>query len=113
MILFTRLFATNLLGTGKVSAGRQRDLEEPNADLFWLHGVTGLFFTYLGLYLMNGHGQPALLYLVPCTLGTTITFPLFNLFMLQLSPQVLIDLSSLECHIYQDFVSYWDCLEVR
>jgi signal peptide peptidase-like protein 2B len=32
--------------------------------------VLGLFFTYLGLYLMNGHGQPALLYLVPCTLGS-------------------------------------------
>lgn len=32
----------------------------------------GLFITYLGLYLMNGHGQPALLYLVPCTLGTTV-----------------------------------------
>ncbi|PPD81432.1 hypothetical protein GOBAR_DD21639 [Gossypium barbadense] len=28
----------------------------------------GLFLTYLGLYLMNGNGQPALLYLVPCTL---------------------------------------------
>ncbi|KAF2616451.1 hypothetical protein F2Q68_00038371 [Brassica cretica] len=32
----------------------------------------GLFLTYLGLYLMNGHGQPALLYLVPCTLGITV-----------------------------------------
>ncbi|TYI06489.1 hypothetical protein ES332_A10G163300v1 [Gossypium tomentosum] len=32
----------------------------------------GLFFTYLGLYLMNGNGQPALLYLVPCTLGVTV-----------------------------------------
>ncbi|XP_059632844.1 signal peptide peptidase-like 3 [Cornus florida] len=32
----------------------------------------GLFFTYLGLYLMDGHGQPALLYIVPCTLGLTI-----------------------------------------
>ncbi|KAL3506589.1 hypothetical protein ACH5RR_031971 [Cinchona calisaya] len=32
----------------------------------------GLFFTYLGLYLMNGHGQPALLYLVPCTLGLCV-----------------------------------------
>lgn len=32
----------------------------------------GLLLTYLGLYLMNGHGQPALLYLVPCTLGTCI-----------------------------------------
>ncbi|XP_058093489.1 signal peptide peptidase-like 2 isoform X2 [Magnolia sinica] len=32
----------------------------------------GLFFTYLGLYLMDGHGQPALLYLVPCTLGVAV-----------------------------------------
>ncbi|RWR87172.1 PA domain-containing protein/Peptidase_A22B domain-containing protein [Cinnamomum micranthum f. kanehirae] len=32
----------------------------------------GLFVTYLGLYLMDGHGQPALLYLVPCTLGLTV-----------------------------------------
>ncbi|WZY91613.1 hypothetical protein YC2023_063942 [Brassica napus] len=28
-----------------------------------------LLLTYLGLYLMDGHGQPALLYIVPCTLG--------------------------------------------
>lgn len=34
----------------------------------------GLFFTYLGLYLMDGHGQPALLYLVPCTLGNYLYF---------------------------------------
>ncbi|KDP42881.1 hypothetical protein JCGZ_23823 [Jatropha curcas] len=32
----------------------------------------GLFLTYLGLYIMNGHGQPALLYLVPCTLGICV-----------------------------------------
>ncbi|XP_038984290.1 signal peptide peptidase-like 2 isoform X5 [Phoenix dactylifera] len=32
----------------------------------------GLSLTYLGLYLMNGHGQPALLYLVPCTLGVAV-----------------------------------------
>ncbi|XP_031255828.1 signal peptide peptidase-like 2 [Pistacia vera] len=32
----------------------------------------GLFLTYLGLYLMDGHGQPALLYLVPCTLGLIV-----------------------------------------
>ncbi|KAG6532148.1 hypothetical protein ZIOFF_005986 [Zingiber officinale] len=32
----------------------------------------GLSLTYLVLYLMNGHGQPALLYLVPCTLGLTV-----------------------------------------
>lgn len=36
----------------------------------------GLLLTYLGLYLMNGHGQPALLYLVPCTLGLCITLGL-------------------------------------
>ncbi|KAH7531126.1 hypothetical protein JRO89_XSUnG0017800 [Xanthoceras sorbifolium] len=38
----------------------------------------GLFFTYLGLYLMNGHGQPALLYLVPCTLGLTVLLGLMR-----------------------------------
>eukprot|EP01018_Ginkgo_biloba_P014589 Gb_05713 [translate_table: standard] len=32
----------------------------------------GLFLTYVALYLMDGHGQPALLYLVPCTLGLII-----------------------------------------
>lgn len=32
----------------------------------------GLFLTYLALYLME-MGQPALLYLVPCTLGNNIT----------------------------------------
>lgn len=31
--------------------------------------AVGLVFTYLALFLMDGHGQPALLYLVPCTLG--------------------------------------------
>ncbi|KAG8644273.1 signal peptide peptidase-like 5 isoform X2 [Manihot esculenta] len=36
----------------------------------------GLFLTYLGLYLMDGHGQPALLYLVPCTLGVCVIFGL-------------------------------------
>ncbi|KAI4370415.1 hypothetical protein MLD38_018769 [Melastoma candidum] len=35
------------------------------------YGV-GLCLTYLGLYFMNGQGQPALLYLVPCTLGLSI-----------------------------------------
>ncbi|KAJ6674728.1 SIGNAL PEPTIDE PEPTIDASE-LIKE 5 [Salix viminalis] len=45
-----------------------------NGYFIWLtvgYGV-GLFLTYLGLYLMHGHGQPALLYLVPCTLGTCV-----------------------------------------
>ncbi|XP_020104048.1 signal peptide peptidase-like 2 [Ananas comosus] len=32
----------------------------------------GLSATYLALFLMNGHGQPALLYLVPSTLGLII-----------------------------------------
>ncbi|KAL3701997.1 hypothetical protein R1sor_020019 [Riccia sorocarpa] len=32
----------------------------------------GLFITYVALNLMNGNGQPALLYIVPCTLGTVI-----------------------------------------
>ncbi|KAF4386406.1 hypothetical protein G4B88_020226 [Cannabis sativa] len=46
----------------------------------WLvigYGV-GLFFTYLGLYLMDGHGQPALLYLVPCTLGVIVILGLIR-----------------------------------
>lgn len=38
---------------------------------------SGLFLTYLGLYIMNGHGQPALLYLVPCTLGNIFTLMYF------------------------------------
>ncbi|TMW97607.1 hypothetical protein EJD97_005235 [Solanum chilense] len=45
-----------------------------NGYFLWLligYG-TGLSITYLGLFLMNGHGQPALLYLVPCTLGTCV-----------------------------------------
>ncbi|XP_039016424.1 signal peptide peptidase-like 3 [Hibiscus syriacus] len=45
-----------------------------NGYFLWLiigYGF-GLLFTYLGLYLMNGHGQPALLYLVPCTLGVMV-----------------------------------------
>lgn len=45
-----------------------------NGYFFWISFgyAFGLFLTYLGLYLMNGHGQPALLYLVPCTLGLTV-----------------------------------------
>ncbi|KAG9143007.1 hypothetical protein Leryth_006265 [Lithospermum erythrorhizon] len=45
-----------------------------NGYFLWLtigYGV-GLLLTYLGLYLMDGHGQPALLYLVPCTLGVCV-----------------------------------------
>ncbi|XP_073388593.1 signal peptide peptidase-like 2 isoform X2 [Physcomitrium patens] len=32
----------------------------------------GLFITYVALNAMNGSGQPALLYIVPCTLGTVL-----------------------------------------
>ncbi|KFK37150.1 hypothetical protein AALP_AA4G219600 [Arabis alpina] len=45
-----------------------------NGYFLWLtigYGV-GLLLTYLGLYLMDGHGQPALLYIVPCTLGLAV-----------------------------------------
>ncbi|KAB1213403.1 Signal peptide peptidase-like 2 [Morella rubra] len=38
----------------------------------------GLFLTYLGLYLMDGNGQPALLYLVPCTLGLIVILGLMR-----------------------------------
>lgn len=31
--------------------------------------ATGLLVTYVALNLMDGHGQPALLYIVPFTLG--------------------------------------------
>ncbi|EXC14233.1 hypothetical protein L484_021730 [Morus notabilis] len=41
-------------------------------------GSNSLFLTYLGLYLMDGHGQPALLYLVPCTLGVTVVLGLIR-----------------------------------
>jgi hypothetical protein len=34
---------------------------------------SGLLITYVALNLMDGHGQPALLYIVPFTLGTLIT----------------------------------------
>lgn len=32
--------------------------------------LVGLLVTYVALNLMDGHGQPALLYIVPFTLGT-------------------------------------------
>ncbi|XP_043711871.1 signal peptide peptidase-like 2 [Telopea speciosissima] len=38
----------------------------------------GLFLTYLAFYIMDGHGQPALLYLVPCTLGTVVALSLWR-----------------------------------
>ncbi|XP_025679714.1 signal peptide peptidase-like 2 isoform X3 [Arachis hypogaea] len=53
---------------------KENNKRSVNGYFLWLvigYGV-GLFLTYLGLYLMKGHGQPALLYLVPCTLGTAV-----------------------------------------
>lgn len=38
----------------------------------------GLFLTYVALHLMDGHGQPALLYLVPCTLGLILILALLR-----------------------------------
>lgn len=48
--------------------------------LYWqkVSTASGLFFTYLALYLMDGHGQPALLYLVPCTLGNKLCYLAFG-----------------------------------
>ncbi|KAK9743015.1 hypothetical protein RND81_03G211500 [Saponaria officinalis] len=53
------------LGNKKIRAG------------YFLWAVTaygfGLLITYVALNLMDGHGQPALLYIVPFTLGTLLT----------------------------------------
>lgn len=48
--------------------------ENWNGYFIWmLVGYTvGFVCTYLSLYLMHGQGQPALLYLVPCTLGLIV-----------------------------------------
>lgn len=45
-----------------------------NGYFLWLTigYAVGLILTYVGLYFMDGHGQPALMYLVPCTLGLII-----------------------------------------
>ncbi|XP_010508474.1 PREDICTED: signal peptide peptidase-like 3 [Camelina sativa] len=51
-----------------------------NGYFLWLtigYGI-GLLLTYLGLYLMDGHGQPALLYIVPCTLGLVVILGLIR-----------------------------------
>ncbi|XBI33809.1 hypothetical protein VPH35_119717 [Triticum aestivum] len=34
--------------------------------------LAGLFLACLGFFLMDGHGQPAMMYLVPCTLGLIV-----------------------------------------
>jgi hypothetical protein len=42
----------------------------------------GLFLTYVALNAMDGSGQPALLYIVPCTLGTSLGDPFFCFWLL-------------------------------
>lgn len=39
-----------------------------------LRYLAGLLITYVALNLMDGHGQPALLYIVPFTLGKFLPF---------------------------------------
>lgn len=51
-----------------------------NGYFLWLmvgYGA-GLGLTYLGMYIMDGHGQPALLYLVPSTLGICVLLGLIR-----------------------------------
>ncbi|KAK1400553.1 signal peptide peptidase-like 3 [Heracleum sosnowskyi] len=57
---------------------KKRGLREGYFLRLMIGYTCGLLLTYLGLYLMNGHGQPALLYLVPCTLGTIIVLGLLR-----------------------------------
>ncbi|CAB4300389.1 unnamed protein product [Prunus armeniaca] len=45
----------------------------PMNGLLWRFAIAGLLITYVALNLMDGHGQPALLYIVPFTLGTLLT----------------------------------------
>lgn len=43
-----------------------------------LTSMAGLLITYVALNLMDGHGQPALLYIVPFTLGNFVTASTVN-----------------------------------
>ena len=42
------------------------------SDIKSLKYMAGLLITYVALNLMDGHGQPALLYIVPFTLGNFV-----------------------------------------
>ncbi|XLS91231.1 hypothetical protein HN51_067239 [Arachis hypogaea] len=42
-------------------------------SMLFLCLILGLLITYVALNLMDGHGQPALLYIVPFTLGTFLS----------------------------------------
>ncbi|KAJ8774335.1 hypothetical protein K2173_011584 [Erythroxylum novogranatense] len=74
MIGFGDILFPGLLTSFTFRFDRETGKGIKNGYFFWLivgYGF-GLFMTYLGLYLMDGHGQPALLYLVPCTLGLCV-----------------------------------------
>ncbi|KAL8149084.1 hypothetical protein AgCh_006185 [Apium graveolens] len=74
MIGFGDLVFPGLLVAFSLRYDKQKKKGLANGYFLWLtvgYGL-GLLFTYLALYLMNGQGQPALLYLVPCTLGTFV-----------------------------------------
>lgn len=80
MIGFGDILFPGLLVSFAHRFDREQKKGGPKGYFLWVmmgYGA-GLIFTYLGLYLMNGHGQPALLYLVPCTLGTTIVLALIR-----------------------------------
>lgn len=74
MIGFGDIIFPGLLVSFSFRFDKENKKGKLNGYFFWISFgyAFGLFLTYLGLYLMNGHGQPALLYLVPCTLGLTV-----------------------------------------
>lgn len=80
MIGFGDLVFPGLLVAFSLRYDKEKKKGLASGYFLWLtvgYGL-GLLFTYLALYLMNGHGQPALLYLVPCTLGTIVILGLIR-----------------------------------
>ncbi|KAI3841505.1 hypothetical protein MKX03_031118, partial [Papaver bracteatum] len=74
MIGFGDIFLPGLLIAFAFRYDRSSKKGILNGYFLWLtigYGV-GLILTDVGLYLMDGLGQPALLYLVPCTLGLMV-----------------------------------------
>lgn len=76
--------------------------------------TAGLLCTYVALYLMNGQGQPALLYLVPCTLGmncssitrVVLLYLFLNFVCFGLGPIVLLGLARGELKELWNYSSY-------
>ncbi|XP_078167011.1 signal peptide peptidase-like 3 isoform X2 [Carex rostrata] len=71
MIGFGDILLPGLLVAFSFRYDQIRNKEWSDGYFLWLSigYACGLTLTYVALYVMNGHGQPALLYLVPCTLG--------------------------------------------